>query len=143
MDYFQGNTWFAGVVYSQKNGEDKGVLLKNITISEMIIVDYPINHLRHTEEVVIAAADSGKLYILGNTVSNREVKANAKYKMYPNPTNSNIKIKSLVIGNTYNLYGIDGRLIMSFTATNDQEILNLSSLENGIYIFEGQKIIKM
>jgi hypothetical protein len=75
------------------------------------------------------------------TVSNcngvKELVANG-ISIYPNPTNGilNISISSELAGNTsIEVYDAIGKLAIKETLSNDMNTINLSKLEDGIYVF--------
>ncbi len=65
--------------------------------------------------------------------------ANSNISIYPNPTNGivNIAISSeLVEGTSIEVYDAIGKLVMKQNLTNDTNTINLSQVEDGMYMFK-------
>lgn len=69
---------------------------------------------------------------IGNMYSN-----NNPLRIYPNPSNGNIKVESNIIIKHINIYSIEGKLIQSFEKVNNKELaLDISGLNKGFYLIE-------
>ena len=57
-------------------------------------------------------------------------------EIYPNPTSDflNVKTEDLTL---INIYNVNGQLIQSYNSDDDVMIVDVSDLENGVYIIEG------
>ncbi|WP_366182490.1 right-handed parallel beta-helix repeat-containing protein [Flavobacterium ovatum] len=57
-----------------------------------------------------------------------------KVIVYPNPTSDFLKLEKLTIGDSVKIYTIIGELLSSYKANNEKEIIDVSSLDSGIYL---------
>jgi len=67
------------------------------------------------------------------TISVAEVK-NLSYNMYPNPTNDYLYISSKTNNSSINIYNITGKMVLSKTLAQGENIINVSNLASGIYL---------
>jgi hypothetical protein len=67
-------------------------------------------------------------------------------QLFPNPTNHNIIIQGLELGNSLVLFDLKGNSLVEIKYTNEKEIINLSQLSEGMYFvkYKGKsyKLIK-
>lgn len=80
-----------------------------------------------------------------HTVSIEDI-ITANIKIYPNPANSYLKIESDNYDNFYQIYSMDGRLVLAGKSSNGESI-DISALKKGLYLInvDGQtfKITKL
>ena len=75
-----------------------------------------------------------------NVVSLQEIEdadiIKGEIEIYPNPTSDflNVKTEDLTL---INIYNVNGQLIQSYNSDDDVMIVDVSDLENGIYVIEG------
>jgi hypothetical protein len=59
--------------------------------------------------------------------------------VYPNPAHDNITITGVEAGMQLRIIAVDGRLLITKSATGNSENMNVQKLENGIYIIQAIK----
>ncbi|MBW1295606.1 endonuclease [Aquimarina litoralis] len=72
--------------------------------------------------------------VWGNTLSTSEFETNTIH-LFPNPTQDVLTIRGLTTNTTISIYDTLGKNVMSFSAKNDQNTINLSTLK-GLYILK-------
>ena len=106
-----------------------------------------------TEEIMITFEDADNDGIIDfndqcpNTAANVEVGADGcaitfgidtveayKIDIYPNPSTSSFRVNSAV--DALNIYSITGKLILEFKENTNNELYNISNLNQGLYIIE-------
>jgi uncharacterized delta-60 repeat protein len=125
-------------------------------------INTPIYYNSNINDLLIL--NSGKLLAAGNSFNgSNQVMALARYsninlslqdplndnntiKLYPNPTSSKIFITSKEYVSSYEIYNTLGQKVKegSFNAVLEQEELDVTALQNGLYIlnFKGEKVNK-
>lgn len=91
-------------------------------------------------------ANAGLLYVLGKTTANDIVDAESANSIivYPNPSAGEVNVGFLGADSNINIsiYSVDGKLVYSQSIGNvlpgDSEIINLSNVNNGVYIVRVQ-----
>jgi len=77
----------------------------------------------------------------------KEIAKNQKIDVFPNPTTGflNLKVQSDMIGKSYTITDIAGKLISISKVNNLNEILNLDNYEKGTYFLhlEGESTLKI
>jgi hypothetical protein len=143
--FFQGNTWFVGRHFNEDNSELGGIIIKNIDITTMLKVDEPLNHVRRIQDILVAVGDSGAVYMLKDELSTTQEHLSEKeLNIYPNPAKEELFITGLKPGNNYRIINLDGKVLINFIATeNEQQRIMIDFLPQGIYFFEGKKIVKL
>jgi hypothetical protein len=89
----------------------------------------------------VNGSDSGfvQVYDITDVLSVEEFKSDL-FKVFPNPTSSNLTIQSKVNIREIRIIDINGRLLNNFDAINeDQEIsISVENLSNGVYFLRLQ-----
>ncbi|HRO75553.1 MAG TPA: T9SS type A sorting domain-containing protein [Crocinitomicaceae bacterium] len=68
------------------------------------------------------------------TVGLNEV-SNATSKVYPNPTSDVLNIEVSKDAKSLNVYGIDGKVVLTTSLNGTQSTINVSNLNNGVYFY--------
>lgn len=82
------------------------------------------------------AFNSGRVYMFqNNTLSNDAFHSNNQLEIFPNPTNNFVEINSNQNIDSYSLFSIDGKLIISKKVSNLNQItIDLTELNSGVYL---------
>ncbi len=77
-----------------------------------------------------------KIYFDTGTSATSNIPAdNKSLSIYPNPADNRIVIRNLPTGTTLiNIYRSDGSLILQQAVSSDQETIDISNLQNGLYL---------
>ena len=80
-------------------------------------------------------------------VSVKEIETKSSLKIYPNPTQSNVKLitnNDQIIGEKVHIYNMQGDLKKQFTVKNEQLTIDISAFEKGVYMVKiGKQIQKL
>ena len=119
-----------------KTGEDNQYYIKNMETGL-----YAYRSSADGDQLKLAALqgtdDNFKWKILQKTLSNTDFDIDDnKLKVYPNPSRNIINIKSTFIINDYKLYSTTGVLIKQSLVKGTKEVIDMSSLSNGIYFLK-------
>lgn len=61
---------------------------------------------------------------------------NEEWQVYPNPTTGFVTFNNIEVGATIRVYSIEGKLCKTFQINNNENTIDLTSFENGIYLLE-------
>ncbi len=121
-------------------------ILPNVNPGTWITIDLPItsftaiggtNNTDFTQFVI--SSDLGtvyydNLYLHKNTVLGTESFEVSNVKMYPNPAQNILNIQSVAKMDKVSVYNVLGQEVISKTPNSELLILDVSNLENGIYV---------
>ena len=82
------------------------------------------------------------LYVLAPTENFSLINApEDKLTLYPNPTAASIRLKSSEIGQTLDmtLFNLKGQIVMTKQITQENNLIHVASLEQGVYILKAQE----
>lgn len=68
------------------------------------------------------------------TVGLNEV-SNATSKVYPNPTSDVLNVEVSKDAKSLNVYGVDGKVVLTTSLNGTQSTINVSNLNNGVYFY--------
>ena len=102
-----------------------------------------------SDDKIIAVGYSGNDFALarynGNTLSVNEFDLNNQITLYPNPVKKQLNIELLNNQSnidTYNIFDINGRIILNGNLSNGLNQINVENLSKGIYILNAENINK-
>ncbi|MEP0984102.1 T9SS type A sorting domain-containing protein [Ekhidna sp.] len=72
--------------------------------------------------------------IFDGTVTSVASKSVDGVEIFPNPVDDYVSIRGVLQGDKVEIFGLDGKLVLSFDEWNMTEKINLSTLKSGIYI---------
>jgi Leucine-rich repeat (LRR) protein len=95
-----------------------------------------------------APIDTGLANTVFQTLSNSVFEIDNSVAVYPNPTTTQVNIKSETTIQTIQVYDVQGRILQSKLSNKKQTTIDLSQKENGIYFFKintvkGSKVEKI
>lgn len=82
------------------------------------------------------AFNSGKVYMFqNNTLSNDAFQSNIQLEIFPNPTSNFVQINSNQNIDSYSLFSIDGKLVLTKKISNLNQItVDITELNSGVYL---------
>lgn len=124
-------------------GTDNGLALLSLIDNSWTIYNTSNSNLPSNDVVALAVDPNGRFWVAtsDNNVSTLSVgigisepsTQHPELTLYPNPVTDHLIMKEYHLGNSYEIRGIDGKLIQR--GEIDDLRLELSSLENGPYLF--------
>ena len=141
------------IVYSSNNGtlDYANIFIKNISTNQLIqVTDYPNGYdgapSWGTNNTIVFESTVGEpdtssgatLWTIeapvDGTVGINTISNNNNLQIYPNPTKGIIRINSINEAKKISVLDISGRIIFEKSKPQQQETIDLSNFDNGIYI---------
>ena len=125
-----------------KNGTNNWTKL-GASLPNVMVSDIDINY---TEDKLVAATFGRGLWhinIANNTLGNQEIKiAKNQFKIFPNPVENgsfHFNIDKKYSNFTYKIYNVLGGVVLQGKSATENGTINVSRLNNGMYMFKAYK----
>ena len=141
LKYFDDNLYCGGINYSKTGG----VIMLNNSIGNIFYTPEPINRLASNQYYMIAVGEKGSVYVLKNDFTDYLLSAKSTSEIqsasatsktiFPNPVMDVLNITTTP-GETIKIIDLNGKIIKSLVATEEQSSVNVCDLSSNIYIIK-------
>lgn len=144
VDYWNGSNWIANnIAYSpaiSTEYEKKEIDFSNIALAD----NNPNFKVRIRFNGPDMTADDGKVVLLNNiavegletALSTESFDAIQDLKVFPNPTNDQIKIQASQVINKVSIYNVFGKLVHTDATDSSNLLIDMSKLSSGVYLLK-------
>lgn len=79
-----------------------------------------------------------------NTMAIEKVVENKPMSLYPNPSYSIVTLKNGIIGESFSIVALDGKIVLNGLIANEEEKIDIQGLKSGIYLIKsGNQVLRL